>query len=148
VPEMYAAGVSQGAKVDFLVPSYPGRTFTGTIARIAHTVDVKTRTMPVELDVTDPSGQLATGTYAEVVWPVQRSYPTLFVPTTSVTSTLERVFVVRLKEGKAEWVDVKTGVTTGKFIEVFGDLHEGDIVAIRGTDDLHPGAAFVQKTNH
>jgi RND family efflux transporter MFP subunit len=138
VPENYAAGIPEGAKVSFTVPAFPGQTFTGTVARISHSVDMKTRTMPVELDVGNPSGRLDPGTFSEVLWPVERPNPTLFVPSTAVATTLERVFVVRLRDDKAEWVDVKTGATSGGLIEVFGDLREGDMVAVRGTDELRP----------
>jgi membrane fusion protein (multidrug efflux system) len=141
VPEAYAAGVPEGTKVEFTVPSFPGRTFSGRIARIAHSVDIKTRTMPVELEAANVKGELSPGTFSDVLWPVRRSYPTLFVPTSSVTNTLERAFVVRIRDGKSEWIDVKTGVTVDKMTEVFGDLHEGDIVAVRGTDELRAGTA-------
>ena len=138
VPETYAAGVPVGTQADFTVPAFPGRTFSGTIARIAHSLDEKTRTMPVELEAANPKGELSPGTFSDVLWPVRRPYPTLFVPTSSVANTLERVFVVRVRDGKSEWVDVKTGATVGKMTEVFGDLHEGDMVAVRGSDELRP----------
>ncbi len=141
VPETYAAGVPEGTKVEFTVPSFPGRIFRGTIARIAHSVDIKTRTMPVELEAANVKGELSPGTFSDVLWPVRRSYPTLFVPTSSVANTLERAFVVRIRDGKSEWIDIKTGVTVDKMTEVFGDLHEGDIVAVRGTDELRAGTA-------
>src|SRR5579859_2252589 len=141
VPETYAAGVPEGTKVDFTVPTFPGRTFSGKIARIAHSVDIRTRTMPVELEVANTKGDLSPGTFSDVLWPVRRSYPTLFVPTSSVAITLERVFVVRIRDGKSEWVDVKTGVAAEKMTEVFGELHEGDVVAVRGTDELRPGTS-------
>jgi membrane fusion protein (multidrug efflux system) len=141
VPETYATGIREGTRVDFAVPAYPGRTFSGTIARISHAVNVRTRTMPVELEVANPSGELDPGTYTEVLWPVERPYPTLFVPSSAVTTTLERTFVVRVRAGKAEWVDVKTGASSGRLIEVFGDLREMDEVALRGTDELRPGAS-------
>jgi RND family efflux transporter MFP subunit len=147
VPETYAAGVPEGTKVDFTVPAFPGRTFNGTIARIAHSVDEKTRTMPVELEAANMKSELSPGTFSDVLWPVRRSYPTLFVPTSSIASTLERVFVVRVRDGKAEWVDVKTGPTVEKMTEVFGDLHEGDIVAVRGTDELRPGTTVSPQQN-
>ena len=147
VPETYAAGVPEGTKVDFTVPAFPGRTFNGTIARIAHSVDEKTRTMPVELETANRKSELSPGTFSDVLWPVRRSYPTLFVPTSSIASTLERVFVVRVRDGKAEWVDVKTGPTVEKMTEVFGDLHEGDIVAVRGTDELRPGTMVSPQQN-
>ena len=141
VPETYAAGVPAGSKVEFTVPAFPGRTFGGTIARIAHSLDEKTRTMPVELEAANAQGELSPGTFSDVLWPVRRSYPTLFVPTSSVANTLERVFVVRVRDGKSEWVDVKTGATVDKMTEVFGGLHEGDTVAVRGTDELRPGTS-------
>ena len=141
VPETYAAGVPEGTKVEFTVPAFPGRSFSGTIARIAHSVDEKTRTMPVELEAGNTKGELSPGTFSGVLWPVRRSYPTLFVPTSSVANTLEQVFVVRIRANKSEWVDVKTGATAAKMTEVFGDLNEGDIVAVRGTDELRPGSS-------
>jgi membrane fusion protein, multidrug efflux system len=147
VPETYAAGVPEGFKVEFTVPAFPGRTFSGAIARIAHSVDEKTRTMPVELEVANTRGELSPGTFSDVLWPVRRSYPTLFVPTSSVATTLERVFVVRIRDSKSEWVDVKTGATIDKMTEVFGDLQAGDSVAVRGTDELRPGTSVSAQQN-
>jgi RND family efflux transporter MFP subunit len=140
LPENYVAGIPKGTRVNFTVPAFPGQTFTGTIARISHNVDEKTRTMPVELDVMNPTGRLAPGTFTDVVWPVERPQPTLFVPPSAVASTLERIFVVRIANGVAEWVDVKTGLTTGNLTEVFGDLQAGDTVLDRGTDEIRPGS--------
>lgn len=141
VPENYAAGIPEGTKVNFAVPNYPGQTFTGIVARISHAVDEKTRTMPVELDVMNPSGGLAPGTFTEVLWPVQRPQPTMFLPSSAVASTLERIFVVRINNGIADWVDVKTGATSGNLTEVFGDLRAGDTVALHGTDEIRPGSS-------
>lgn len=146
VPEAYAAGVPEGTAVKFTVPAFPGEAFTGTIARVSHAVDVKTRTMPVELDVTNPSDRLDPGSFVQVLWPVRRSYPTLFVPTSAVVSTLQRTFVVRVQGGKADWVDVRTGVTAGNLTEVFGDLRARDEIILRGTDEVTPGTAVTTRT--
>lgn len=148
VPENYVAGIPEGTKVAFSVPAYPGQTFTGTVARISHTVDVKTRTMPVELDLMNPSGRLDPGTFSQVLWPVHRPEPTLFVPSSAVATTLERIFVVRINNGAAEWVDVKTGATSGNLTEVFGDLQAGDSVAMRGTDELRPGTRVTARESN
>jgi len=145
VPEYDAAGIPRGTQVSFTVPSFPGRNFAGPITRISGAVDVKTRTMPVELDIKDPKAELDPGTFCEVAWPVRRAYPTLFVPATAVGNDLERTFVIRVRNDRAEWVDVKTGVVSGNLIEVFGDLAEGDEVAIRGTDQIRSGTAAAAK---
>src|SRR5262252_8447372 len=139
VPEAYTAGVTRGATMMFTVPAYPGQTFSGTVARIAQAVDVKTRTMVAELDVMNQDGRLTPGTFCQVKWPVRRPVPSLFVPSGSVGSTTDRTFVIRVRNGKTEWVDVRTGLASGPLTEVFGDLQAGDQVAVRGTDEIKPG---------
>ena len=137
-PLLRASELTTGTTVPFSVAAYPGQSFSGTVARIARAVDVATRTMAVELDVANDRGQLAPGTFSTVRWPVRRSGPSLFVPSGSVASTTDRTFVIRVRGGKTEWVDVRTGLTTGSLIEVFGDLKNGDEIAGRGTDELRP----------
>jgi len=141
VPEAYTTDVRIGTDVPFSVASHPGITFSGRVARIAQAVDVSTRTMAVELDVSNAEGRLAPGTFCQVQWPVRRTGPSLFVPSGSVAATTDRTFVIRVRDGKVEWVDVKTGLTSGPLVEVFGDLRPGDQIAGRGTDELRPGTA-------
>ncbi|HEV2491555.1 MAG TPA: efflux RND transporter periplasmic adaptor subunit [Terriglobia bacterium] len=145
VPEYDAAGIPEGTEVSFSVPSFPGKILQAPIARISRAVDIKTRTMPVELDVRDPQARLDPGTFCEVLWPVRRAYPTLFVPASAVANDLERTFVIRVRNDRAEWVDVKTGAASGSLIEVFGGLAAGDQVVARGTDQLRSGAAVVAR---
>jgi len=139
VPEAYTADVPSGATIAFSVSAYPGQTFSGKVARVAQAVDVKTRTMAVELDVLNKDLRLAPGTFCQVTWPVRRGSPSLFVPAGSVGSTTDRTFVIRVRNGKTEWVDVKTGLASGPLVEVFGELQAGDQVAARGTDEVKPG---------
>jgi hypothetical protein len=98
--------------------------------------------MAVELDVRNPDAQITPGSFATVEWPIQRSYPTTLVPSTAVTTDLQRTFVIRVRQGKAEWVDVKTGVTVNGKTEVFGDLQPGDIVVANATDAIRPGTSL------
>jgi RND family efflux transporter MFP subunit len=139
VPEEDLGGTVRGASIPFHVPAYPDRAYTGTVARIAHALDPKTRTMPVELDVVNRDGTLAPGMYPSVKWPVRREHPALFVPKTSVVTTTERTFVIRARNGRAEWLDVKKGAADGDLIEVSGALAAGDKVVRRGTDELREG---------
>jgi membrane fusion protein, multidrug efflux system len=145
VPEAYTAGVTNGTSLTFTVAAYPGQTFTGTVSRISQSVDVATRTMAVELDVNNPDGRLAPGAFCQVKWPVRRTMPSLLVPNGSVASTTGRTFVIRVRSGRTEWVDVKTGLTSGPLVEVFGDLMPGDEIAARGSDELKPGVSVQVK---
>ena len=148
VPEAYTGGMVSGTALNFSVAAYPGQTFSGTVARISQAVDVSTRTMAVELDVNNADGRLAPGTFCQVRWPVRRTDPSLLVPSSSVASTTGRTFVIRVRGGRTEWVDVKTGLASGSLIEVFGDLKSGDEVAVRGTDELRSGTHVQPKLNN
>jgi hypothetical protein len=126
------------------VSAFPDSTFHGVIARPAHSLDMKTRSMQVELDVMNPKLRLAPGMFAEVQWPIARVQTSLFVPTTAVVRTSERQLVVRIRNGAAEWVDVRRGEVNGSLVEVFGDLREGEVVAQRGNDEIRPGTKIAQ----
>lgn len=139
VPEADVAGIESGARVSFTVPAFPGRTFTGTIARLADSIDVSTRTMPVEADVWNPRMELSSGMFPQVSWPVHRPAPSLFVPQSSVARSADQAYLLRIRDGKVEQVTVTTGASVGNLTEVFGDLHAGDEVALHPTDDLHAG---------
>jgi RND family efflux transporter MFP subunit len=142
VPEEDTGGIVRGAHVEFRVPAFPERVYSGTVARLAHALNEKTRTMAVELDVTNGDGTLSPGMYPSVKWPVRRARPSLWAPKTSVVTTTERTFVIRDNNGRTEWVDVVKGISDGDLIEIAGNLHAGDRVVRRATDEIRDGAAL------
>jgi membrane fusion protein, multidrug efflux system len=143
VPEADVGAMALGRQVPFVVPAYLGETFSAPIARISHDVNVQTRTMHVELDVENQDGRLSPGSFATVTWPIERGYPTLFVPTSAVASDQQRTFVIRVAGGAAEWVTVQTGQSLKGEIEVVGTLQAGDQVVKSATDSIRNG----QKVN-
>ena len=140
VPENLVGGIVSGAQVPFTVPAYPGEMFYGVISRNPHSLDEKTRSMAVELDVRNPGLRLAPGMYPEVNWPVRSARPVLLVPPGSIVTTTERTFVIRVRDDTAEWVDVTRGAAAGDLVEVFGPLREGDVIVKRGSDEIRQGA--------
>jgi RND family efflux transporter MFP subunit len=146
LPEADAAAVAIGTPASFTVSTYPGQKFQAKIARIAREIDPKTRTMAVELDFDNTGAKpLVPGAYAEVLWPVHRDAPSLFVPPTAIATTTERTFVDRVRDGKIEQVTVGRGATMGDVVEVFGDLSPGDQVLKRGSEVLANGAPVTLK---
>ncbi len=141
VPEADAAGIRLGGRVGFSVTAFPGKRFSGVVARIPDSLHQAARVMPVELNVSNPRRSLAPGMYAQVRWPVERPYPTLIVPSSAVASTTQETFVDLIEKHHILWVGVHRGFTIGKNVEVFGKLRAGEVVALRGTDELRPGMA-------
>lgn len=145
VPEVAVAGVKEGLPITFTVPAYLGKTFTGKVARLGYALDLATRTMPVELDVFNADGRLEPGMFATVLWHSQRSYPTMFLPSSAVGETLERTYVVKVLDGKAVVVDVQRGQPMGDLVEVVGDLKSGDEVLLKATDEYKTGTRLIAK---
>ena len=140
VPEADVAGVATGTHVSFKTPAYPGQLFSATVSRISKSLDARTRSMPVELDVANANGALAPGMYPEVEWPSKRTRPSLLVPPTAVATNTERSFVIRVTAGKAEWVNVSKGVASGDLVEVLGTLAAGDTILRRASDEIREGS--------
>jgi membrane fusion protein, multidrug efflux system len=142
VPEAQVGGIRTGKRVEFRVPAHPGRIFAGKVARIDRSLDPKTRSMPVELEVANPRMELAPGMYPEVAWPAGADHAALLVPPTAVVTTTERTFVIRSRNGKAEWVNVRKVAPVTDMLEIQGPLSASDQVVRRASDELREGTAL------
>ena len=74
IPEQNLAAAVQadGQPVKFTVESVPGQIFVGKIARSSGSIDPKSRTLEIELDIDNSSGKLLPGMSARVLWPIRR----------------------------------------------------------------------------
>jgi membrane fusion protein (multidrug efflux system) len=140
VPESDLGAVSEGAEASFTVRAWPGQVVKAAVRRVSHSVDPRTRTMAIELDVNNADGKLASGMFAEVRWPVRRSGPSLLVPASAVVQTTEKTFVDRVRDGVVEQVPVQRGAVEGELVEVYGGLKPEELVLRRGSEELHNGA--------
>jgi multidrug efflux pump subunit AcrA (membrane-fusion protein) len=146
VPEEASGGIESGKTIPFSVPAYIGKTFVGTIARLGFALDSATRTMPVELNAWNPTGELEPGMFATVQWPATRTYKTLFVPAAAVGTDLKGTYVVKIENDRSERLTAKRGQPMGDDVEVIADgLKQGDEVALRATDEIQNGTKLVTK---
>ncbi len=136
VPERDTGGVITGSEVKFSVSTFPGKQFVGTVARISNNLDKSTRTMPVELNYFNPDYKILPGMFCKVYWPTRRRESSLFVPISAVATTPLDTFVCKVKNNIVEWVSVTKGQIMNGMVEIFGNLHEGDMVAERATEEL------------
>jgi RND family efflux transporter MFP subunit len=138
VPEEDAGSIPRGI-ISFKVPAFPGTLFRGSVARSAGSLDSKTHTMAVEVDVQNRAGRLLPGMRATVTWPVPSQGLVTLVPPTAIAVSGKRTFVVRIRNGAVEWIDVVKGAASGDLVMVQGGLDAGDAIARNATDQLKPG---------
>jgi multidrug efflux pump subunit AcrA (membrane-fusion protein) len=144
VPETYVA-TAASATLLFHVDAYPTQSFIANLVRKSETIDPVTRTELWEYDVDNRQRLLKAGTFVNARLILQRSQPTLILPVTAIATTQERKFVIRVHNGKAQWIDVRQGISVDKGIEVFGDLLAGDTLLVKATDERKPGSTAYWK---
>jgi multidrug efflux pump subunit AcrA (membrane-fusion protein) len=79
VPESAVPGIRLGNPVQVQVPVL-GKTFQGTVARISDQVDLSTRTMHTEIDVSNPKLEIIPGMYAKASIILKEKHGALVVP--------------------------------------------------------------------
>ncbi len=110
VPENSTGGLTNKDVVTFNVTALPNRKFTAKVTRLAGALDTKLRSERIEMDVYNKDKQLLPHCmFAEVDIPLPSRDSAFIVPKTAVVTSTEKVFVVKLVNHHAVWVDVKKG---------------------------------------
>jgi membrane fusion protein (multidrug efflux system) len=128
-------GIVRGASIEFYVP-YPERAHAVTVACVSHSLDQKSRTTALGLDVFNRAPVAFLARYPSVRWLLRRVHSLLFVPKTNVIVTTERTCVIRNRSGRKEWVKVVIGAGDGDSIEISGNLRAEELVVRRATDEI------------
>ncbi len=140
VPERETAGILPGSQVQFTVSSHPGVRFTGSVARVGNYLDQATRTMPVELNYSNPDYKVFPGAFCKVYWPTRRREASLFVPVSAVVSTTLDNHVCRVDNNVIHYAKVDKGENMENLVEVFGpDLKPGDKIVLRASEEIRNG---------
>lgn len=139
IPENFANQLRSKSNVSFTVSAMPERLFNARLARSAESLVEANRAMMAEFDVNNAAHELKSGMYAEVTLPVERSGRTLFVPTTSVVNSSEKMFVIRVNNGHAQWISVQKGNVVDSLVEVFGDLKQGEPIVKVASEEIRDG---------
>lgn len=142
IPENLTGAIPDKGSVTFTVTASPEKQYKAAYARSSRSLSEANRSMMTEFDVDNSAHDLKAGMYAQVQLNTERTSKTLFVPTTSVVSSSEQIFVIRQKDNKAEWVTVKRGTVVDTLVEVFGDLHEGDAIVKKASEEFRNGQAL------
>ena len=145
VPELYTGFLKMNDEVSFSVKALPSQIFKAKVKRMAGALDERLRSERLEMDVYNDRKKLLPGMYAEVNLPLPASDSTFLIPKTALVTSTEKVFVVRVINNKAQWVDVKKGREGGNQVEVYGKLNEGDKLVTRSTDEIRNGSTIQTK---
>jgi RND family efflux transporter MFP subunit len=139
VPEMYSQASTPGVQAYLTLDEFPGRKFYGQVVRNANSIDQSSRTLLVEVDVKNPTGELLPGSYVSVHLKLPSKIPAVTVPSNTLLFRAEGLRVVRVDDGKAELVPVIMGRDFGDIVELVAGIKHDDKVVVNPSDSVVSG---------
>ena len=132
IPESDLPLVDTGVPVRLSFPSAPEAPDEGRIDYIYPTIDPKTRTADVRIEVDNASGYLRPGAYADITLNVG-GQPRLSVPSEAIVIGSEGARVIVAEgEGRFSGRAVKTGVSSNGRTEILEGLQRGEMIVASG----------------
>jgi RND family efflux transporter MFP subunit len=143
VPQLYSQTLKRGMKIDLTFPEYPGKNFPGTLVRTSDAIDPVSRTLLVEVDLDNRSGELMPGALAEVHFKVPPVGQTFVVPTAALIFRREGLQVATVVDSSqgtvAHLVPIVIGEDDGANVQIVSGLNPGDQVIQDPPDSLIDG---------
>lgn len=145
VPEVLTGAELKDNEVKFSTKAYPNKLFEAALVRKSGSIDAKTRTETWEFEAENTGNTLKAGSFANVAFTIFRSEPSFIVPFSSVVTTLEKKFVIKVSQGQVYWVDVTQGLNLSEKTEIFGSLNEDDTVVLKANEEIKPNTRVFAK---
>ena len=140
VPEADAVLIQDGCDATVRVPSSPGTSFPGKVARSGWSLDPATRTLRVEIDVDNASGALRQGMYVTSELKAAVRENVLALPRASVL-TMDKVTFCHVIDttGKVSRAPVQLGIQSGAEVEIRSGLTGDEQVIVANSAAFKEG---------
>ncbi|HPG41555.1 MAG TPA: efflux RND transporter periplasmic adaptor subunit [bacterium] len=150
--------IGQQGKIE--VDAYPGKSFTGTVTRIAPMLQEASRVAQMEVEVNNDSLLLKPGMFTRVTIVLEKKSSAQVVPLSALIghNGANGVYMVNYQDKTARFVAVETGISTEDKVEIVSPelnglvvtlgqhlLEDGGSVILTGMEDNRPNQPADQK---
>jgi RND family efflux transporter MFP subunit len=140
LPQAYSQSVKRGMKIDIAFAEHAGKVYQGTLVTTADAIDPTSRTLLVEIDVDNRSGELLPGSLAQVHLKTPTTGATFVVPIAALIFRKEGMRVGTVVNGNvARLVPVTIGDDNGATVQIVSGLSSTDRVIQDPPDSLIDG---------
>jgi RND family efflux transporter MFP subunit len=139
VPQNYSPATVPGVQAYLTVPQFPGRRFSGKLVRTSEAIDQASRTLLVEVDISNPTGEILPGAYSEVHLKLPSPTSTVVIPVTSLIFRSEGLRVGVVRNDHATLIPITLGRDFGTEVEVVSGLDANEKVITNPPDSLVDG---------
>lgn len=141
VPEKYSREIKSGSKIMFTVQG-DERKYEATVLATEQGIENTTRNLRVRAVVKSGSDSLIPGSFANVELKLRENHQALMVPTQAVIPQERNKILIVARNGKADFIQVKTGTRQDANIEVLDSIRSGDTIVTTGILFIKPGSSL------
>ena len=139
-PQSDAAVIRVGSSAQLSFADRPGKVYPATVSRTASALDPQSRTLHVELELDNSTGELFPGSFAEVKFRLPHASPALRVPPNALVFGANGVRVATVGPNhRIGWRAIMTGRDFGTAVEVTEGLGPHDQVVLNPPGSLIAG---------
>ncbi len=140
VPERYAKQIKKGTNLNFSVEGTLD-AFGAQVYAVESAIDPNLHQFTARALYPNVNRTLLPGRYASVLLKKDEIPNAIAIPTEAIVPEMGKDKVYLYKSGKAEPVDIITGIRTASEVQVIRGLHVGDTIITSGTLQLRTGLA-------
>jgi RND family efflux transporter MFP subunit len=140
VPQAYSRDAAPGTAAELTLTEYPDRRFKGVLVRTSSAIDAASRTLNVEVEVDNHTGELLPGAYAQVHFKLKNSNKALVLPVNALLFRAEGLQVATVgKDDRVALNKVTLGRDFGTTVEVVSGLNGDEVVILNPSDSIVAG---------
>ena len=140
VPERYAKQIKKGTNLNFSVEGKLD-AFGAQVYAVESAIDPNLHQFTARALYPNVNHILLPGRYTSVLLKKEEIPDAIAIPTEAIVPEMGKDKVYLYKSGKAEPVDIITGIRTASEVQVIRGLHMGDTIITSGTLQLRTGLA-------
>jgi len=139
IPEVYAAVLKKGLKLNAKFSAYKNKTYKGEIESVASRVDAQTRSILARAKINNENAEIIPGSLLEIEI-LYNNKKALSAPDTSIMYEGGKKFIYKIIENNiTKKTEIETGVRHIGNIEILSGLNEGDKIVAEGLTKIRPG---------
>lgn len=140
LPEKEVFELKLNQLVDLSLNSQSDVAFKGDISQINPSVDPKTGTVKVTIEIAKAPEQVRPGSFVDVKLVTEQHNNSLLVPKKALLEEAGEQYVYLITNGVAARKTVQIGFTDDQHAEVLSGVNTGDAVVVAGQGSLHDGS--------
>ncbi|MCC6753017.1 MAG: efflux RND transporter periplasmic adaptor subunit [Saprospiraceae bacterium] len=142
LPEADIPWIHNGMEALVSFPELVQKRFSARISRMAKALDPQSKTMDVELDIANSSGDILPGMYAVVEMIVTRRDEVLSLPAMAKIPYSDKPQLLVVRNRTVEQVSLQQGLSSRDFFEVLNpEIDSQTMVVLQGKQLVEPGTA-------